>query len=91
MKTFKLFARYIKKHLFLLISTLILVISLNYIRSIVPKLVGTFVAIIEKKPIKDSETPTFLLSFFDNAFSIKEQLLTTALLVVGIAFIRELF
>lgn len=90
MKTFKLFLRYIKKHWALLIITLILVISLNYIRSIVPKLVGTFVAIVNHKPIKDSETPSFLLPFYENAFSIQEQLLTTALLVTLVAFVREI-
>lgn len=90
MKTLKLFARYIKKHFVLFIVTLLLVISLNYIRSIIPKLVGTFVAIINKKLVKDSEIPSFLLLFYKDSFSFQEQLFTTALIVALVALIREI-
>ena len=66
MKTFKLFGRYIKKYWFMFIITVLLVVFLNYVRSIIPKLTSAFVAIIENKPINESEIPSFLL--FDIVF-----------------------
>ena len=90
MKTFKLFARYIKKYIWLFILTVILVVGLNYIRSIVPKLTSTFIAIVEGKPLIDSETPTFLLPLFNGAESIPSQLLVTALIIIAVAFVREI-
>lgn len=90
MKTFKLFARYIKKYIWLFILTVILVVGLNYIRSIVPKLTSTFIAIVEGKPLIDSETPTILLPLFNGAESIPSQLLVTALIIIAVAFVREI-
>lgn len=90
MKTFKLFGRYIKKYWAMFILTVLLVISLNYIRSIIPKLTSAFVAIVEGKPIEQSEIPTFLLGFFNNANGISSFLLTNAILIVCIAFVREI-
>ena len=90
MKTFKLFGRYIKKYWAMFILTVLLVISLNYIRSIIPKLTSAFVAIVEGKPIDQSEIPTFLLGFFNNANGISSFLLTNAILIVCIAFFREI-
>ena len=90
MKTFKLFARYIKKYIWLFILTVILVVSLNFIRSIIPKLTSTFIAIVEGKPLVDSETPAFLLPFFNGADTIQSSLLVTAIIIVVVAFIREL-
>ena len=90
MKTFKLFARYIKKYIWLFILTVILVVGLNYIRSIVPKLTSTFIAIVEGKPLIDSETPEFLLPLFNGAESIPSQLLVTAIIIVIVAFVREI-
>ena len=90
MKTFKLFGRYIKKFWAMFILTVLLVISLNYIRSIIPKLTSAFVAIVEGKPIEQSEIPTFLLGFFNNANGISSFLLTNAILIVCIAFVREI-
>ena len=90
MKTFKLFARYIKKYIWLFILTVILVVGLNYIRSIVPKLTSTFIAIVEGKPLIDSETPAFLLPLFNGAESIPSQLLVTAIIIVIVAFVREI-
>ena len=90
MKTFKLFARYIKKYIWLFILTVILVVGLNYIRSIVPKLTSTFIAIVEGKPLIDSETPTFLIPLFNGAESIPSQLLVTALIIIAVAFVREI-
>lgn len=90
MKTFKLFGRYIKKYWAMFILTVLLVISLNYIRSIIPKLTSAFVAIVEGKPIDQSEIPTFLLGFFNNANGISSFLLTNAILIVCIAFVREI-
>ena len=65
MKLFKLFFRYIKKHWFLLIITILSVVLLNVIRSIIPKLTATFIAIIDNKPIEESEIPFFLLVFYN--------------------------
>lgn len=90
MKIFKLFARYIKKYIWLFILTVILVVGLNYIRSIVPKLTSTFIAIVEGKPLIDSETPAFLLPLFNGAESIPSQLLVTALIIIAVAFVREI-
>ena len=90
MKTFKLFGRYIKKYWFMFIITVLLVVGLNYIRSIIPKLTSAFVAIIENKPINESEIPSFLLFFYNNASGITSFLLTNAILIVCIAFVREI-
>ena len=90
MKTFKLLVRYMKKHLLVFILTILLVISLNYIRSIIPKLTSAFVAIIERKPLVDSEIPSFLLWAYNGSESLKSQLLVTALLIGTIALIREM-
>lgn len=90
MKTFKLLVRYMKKHILVFILTILLVISLNYIRSIIPKLTSAFVAIIERKPLVDSEIPSFLLWAYNGSESLKSQLLVTALLIGTIALIREM-
>ena len=90
MKLFKLFLKYIKKRWFLLIITVALVILLNYIRSIIPKLTSAFIAIIDKTPIEESELPFFLLPFYNGKEEISTQLLITSILIVSIAFIREI-
>ena len=89
MKTFKLLARYMKKHLVVFFLTVLIVIFLNYIRSIVPKLTSGFVAIIERKPLIESEIPSFLLWAYTGE-SLQSQLFTTAFLIAIIAFIREI-
>ena len=88
MKTFKLFGRYIKKHWFMFILTVLLVIFLNYIRSIVPKLTSSFVAIIQDKPLGESETPFFFLPFYELVSSLQGKLLVTAIIIVVVAFVR---
>ena len=70
MNTFRLFAKYVKKYWAMFIVTVLLVISLNYIRSLIPKLTSAFIAIIENKDLVDSEIPSFLLSFFNNTSGI---------------------
>lgn len=90
MKTFKLFGRYIKKHWFMFVLTVLLVIFLNYIRSIVPKLTSSFVAIIQNKPLGESETPFFFLPFYELVSSLHGKLLVTAIIIVVVAFIREI-
>jgi len=89
MKTLKLFFRYIKKYLPLFIITVVLLIVLNYIRSFIPKLTGTFVSIVEGKAIEDSETPSFLYPFYKNAESIPAKLAITSLAIACIALVRE--
>ena len=90
MNTFRLFAKYVKKYWAMFIVTVLLVISLNYIRSLIPKLTSAFIAIIENKDLVDSEIPSFLLSFFNNTSGITSFLLTNAILIVCIAFVREI-
>ena len=90
MKTFKLFGRYVKKYWAMFIVTVLLVVGLNYIRSIIPKLTSAFVAIVEGKPLIESEIPSFLLPFFNNGSGIASFLLTNAILIVCIAFVREI-
>lgn len=90
MKTFKLFGRYVKKYWAMFIVTVLLVVGLNYIRSIIPKLTSAFVAIVEGKPLIESEIPPFLLPFFNNGSGITSFLLTNAILIVCIAFVREI-
>ena len=90
MKTFKLFGRYIKKYWAMFIVTVLLVVGLNYIRSIIPKLTSAFVAIVENKPLNESEIPTFLLPFFNNISGVSNFLLVNAILIVVIAFVREI-
>ena len=68
MKTFKLFGRYVKKYWAMFIVTVLLVVGLNYIRSIIPKLTSAFVAIVEGKPLIESEIPSFLLPFFNSYY-----------------------
>ena len=90
MKTFKLFGRYIKKHWFMFVFTVVLVIFLNYIRSIVPKLTSSFVAIILNKPLGESEIPFFFLPFYELGTSLQGKLLVTAIIIIVVAFIREI-
>ena len=90
MKTFKLFAKYVKKYWAMFIVTVLLVVGLNYIRSIIPKLTSAFIAIVEGKPLMDSEIPKFLLFFFKHSSGLSSFLLTNAILIVCIAFVREL-
>lgn len=90
MKTFILFNRYIKKNFIKFVLTVVLLILLNYIRSIIPKLTSTFVAIVTNKNLIDSETPSMFLPFYQNANSISDKLAITAIIIVVVAFVREL-
>ena len=90
MKMIKLFLRYIKKHWIVLILTVLLVVLLNYIRSIIPKMTGVFIAIVDKKPLGESELPSFFLPFYESATTISAQLLVTGIIIVCVAFIREI-
>lgn len=90
MKMIKLFLRYIKKHWIVLILTILLVVLLNYIRSIIPKMTGVFIAIVDKKPLGESELPSFFLPFYESATTISAQLLVTGIIIVCVAFIREI-
>ena len=90
MKLFKLFFRYVKKHWILLILTILIVIALNYVRSIVPKLTSVFIAIVDKNTVEGSELPSFFLTFFDNASSKESKLLITSIIILIVAFVREI-
>ena len=90
MKMIKLFLRYIKKHIFLLVLTIALVVLLNYIRSIIPKMTGVFIAIVDKTPLEESELPFFLLPFYKGATTIQTQLLVTGVIITLVALIREI-
>jgi len=89
MHTFKLFFRYVKKNWLFFIITILLLLSLNFIRSIFPKLTSSFVAIVQNKAIEDSEIPNYLFGFYNNAIDIKSKLLVTAILIISVAFVRE--
>ena len=90
MKMIKLFLRYIKKHAPLLIITIVLVVLLNYIRSIIPKMVGVFISIVKDKPLEESELPFFFLTFYKNSESIPSKLFMTGMIIAVVAFIREI-
>lgn len=90
MKTFELFNRYIKKHVLRFVLTVVLLILLNYIRSIIPKLTSTFIAIVTNKNLIDSETPSIFLPLYNNVSTIQGKLLVTATIIAIVALIREL-
>ena len=90
MQALKLLKRYMKKHLLVFILTIALLVFLNYVRSIIPKMTGVFVSIVKQTPMKDSELPKLFLSFYNESSTIQAKLLTTAILVVLIAFVREI-
>ena len=85
MKTFKLLVRYMKKYWILLILTVLLLVFLNYVRSIIPKLTSEFIAIID--PTAESEVPFYLKRFYSG--DTPQKLLTTMILIMGIGLIRE--
>ena len=89
MKTFKLFGRFVKKHWLLFVITVLMIIFLNYIRSIVPKLTGVIVAIVGNNPIEESELPTFFLPLFANADTMQARLIIIGCLIASIALVRE--
>ncbi|MCI5745019.1 MAG: hypothetical protein MR270_01900, partial [Erysipelotrichaceae bacterium] len=66
MKTIALLVRYLKKNWLLFIVTILSVIFLNYLRSIIPLLTGTFISIVDHKDLLESETPKFLLIFYQD-------------------------
>lgn len=90
MQALKLLKRYMKKHLLMFILTIALLVFLNYVRSIIPKMTGVFVSIVKQTPMKDSELPKLFLNFYNENSTIQVKLLTTAILVVLIAFVREI-
>ena len=89
MKMFRLLWRYIKKHWLLFIITIVLIVFLNYIRSIVPKLTGVIVAIVGNKPIEDSELPKYFLPFFNGVTDLKTNLIIVGVLITCVALVRE--
>lgn len=88
MNTIKLLIRYMKKNKYLFFFTILMVIFLNYIRSIIPKLTSEFIAIID--PVTSSSTlPNYLKSLYGYVDTIKDKLLLTAIIICVIALIRE--
>mgnify|MGYP007025939057 FL=1 len=65
MQALKLLKWYMKKHLLVFILTIALLVFLNYVRSIIPKMTGVFVSIVKQTPMKDSELPKLFLSFLN--------------------------
>lgn len=87
MKALKLLFRYVKKHIFLFILTVIMLFSLNYIRSLIPLLIGKVMQIVDSKEYA-SDLPYYLEWFFKG--NNKQALLLTAMLLISIvAIIRD--
>lgn len=87
MYALKLLWRYLKKYIVLFFLSVIMLIFLNYLRSIIPMLTGEFVAIIDPS-VSESTLPSYLKFLYHNA-TLKQSLLITALLVCMVALIRE--
>ena len=63
MKAIKLLFRYLKKHWLLFVITIVMLFTLNYIRSLIPLLIGKVMQIVDKNEYS-SNLPEYLESFF---------------------------
>ncbi len=87
MDILKIFKRYIKGRVLEFSLILIILFALNYLRTLVPLLISKIFGILND--ISVSTLPFFVNNFI-NQFDIRGQLLSIALLIVGIAIIRDL-
>lgn len=90
MKMFKLLGRFLKKHWLMFVFSIVTIIVLNYIRSIVPKLTGVIIAIVNNKELADSNLPIFFMPFYNGASDIKTRLIITGFIIGIVALIREI-
>lgn len=87
MKAIKLLLRYVKRHWFLFVMTIVMLFSLNYIRSLIPLLIGKVMQIVDKDEYS-SNLPKYLEFFFSS--SNKQILLLTSMILISvIAIIRD--
>ena len=90
MKMFKLLGRFLKKHWLMFVFSIVTIIVLNYIRSIVPKLTGVIIAIVNNKELADSNLPIFFMPFYNGTSDIKTRLIITGFIIGIVALIREI-
>jgi ATP-binding cassette subfamily B protein len=87
MKTIKFIFKWTKESMHTILFVAILMISLNYIRSLVPLLNAKVFGILQKNSA--SSLPEFLNNLFNDK-DIPGQLITVALLIVVVVFIRDI-
>lgn len=87
MKAIKLLFRYLKKHWLLFVITIVMLFTLNYIRSLIPLLIGKVMQIVDKNEYS-SNLPEYLESFFKS--ENKQVLLLTSMIVIClVAIVRD--
>ena len=87
MKAIKLLFRYLKKHWLLFVITIVMLFTLNYIRSLIPLLIGKVMQIVDKNEYS-SNLPEYLESFFKS--ENKQVLLLTCMIVIClVAIVRD--
>jgi Obg family GTPase CgtA-like protein len=82
----KIFRRYIKGKKLVFSFVLIILLILNYLRTLAPLLIGKVFGILNN--ISTSTLPFFINNFI-NSFEQSSQLLTVAILIVVIALFRD--
>ena len=87
MDILKIFRRYIDGKKLVFSFVLLILLTLNYLRTLAPLLIGKVFGILNN--ITSSTLPFFINDFI-NSFEQSGQLLTVALLIVGIALFRDL-
>ncbi len=87
MKILKIFARYTKKLLWAVILVVVLTLVLNYVRSLIPLLIGKVFAILGQE--QESTLPGFINNLFNDK-TIIQQLIMVFVCVICTAFVRDL-
>jgi ATP-binding cassette subfamily B protein len=82
----KIFKRYIKGRKLEFIGILVILFTLNYLRSNIPLLIGKVFGIIQG--VTTSTLPDFVNDFI-NRGSVYNQLLTVAILIIAVAIVRD--
>lgn len=86
MDILKIFKRYIKGKWFEFTLILIILLTLNYLRTYIPLLIGKIFGILSLNP--ESTLPAFINNFI-NSQTIANQIIVVALLMVGVAVMRD--
>jgi ATP-binding cassette subfamily B protein len=96
MKTIKLFSKWIGKQWFVYVFSLVLLVLLNYVRSLIPVLISQTVYILDPKVLeidrlllKDSPIPSYLNFFFVNKGQL-DMLINAAITVMLIILARDI-
>ena len=87
MDIFRIFRRYIKGRYLEFILILIILFSLNYLRTYIPLLIGKVFGILSNT--SESTLPPFINDLINNG-SLANQLLMVAVLIVAVALIRDI-